>query len=482
MGVGVALYYFLTYDFITSPRKLEFVNLFGKWLMGIRPETGWTSIHPNYVAGIVAVCVPFILYPVLEYRRSKNRYPFLFVVLVVAGSLLAGAALIMTTSRGVVFAIFSGLGIWFLWKLTNLVAAGHVRKIFSFVLLAYLIAVVAFLYAGPAQAAGAVTGPSPYGNGSRAELFLTAIYLTQDFPLTGGGLASFPGLFSQYMLNIPFYYLPNSHNLFLDVAIEQGLIGGAIFLGLYLASVWKVSSSIAMGRGLSEFQWILLFSLVVAMVHGMVDNYLYNGAGSLLSLFLIGLSVNKVIQPGDVQAGYVVIPLSPAISSAIVFVAMVAGLILLRSTWYANLGAVRLAKIELAGFPANAWAESSVLAELGPAEAPLQSALRVDPANRTAHHRLGLIAMSRGDFESAAAHFVAANQQSPNHRGIAKALGYSYAWLGEADHARLYLERIPETRSELEAYAWWWQTQGRQDLSAKASRLAASMKNETSKP
>ena len=171
IGVGVALYYFLTYDFIASPRKLEFVNFFGRWLMGIRPETGWTSIHPNYVAGIVAICVPFALYPTLEYRRSKNRYPFLFVALVIAGLLLAGAALIMTTSRGVVFAIFSGLGIWFIWKLTNLVTAGHVRKIFSFGLLAYLIAVVAFLYAGPAQAAGAVTGPSLYGNGSRAELF-----------------------------------------------------------------------------------------------------------------------------------------------------------------------------------------------------------------------------------------------------------------------------------------------------------------------
>ena len=284
------------------------------------------------------------------------------------------------------------------------------------------------------------------------------------------------------MLNIPFYYLPNSHNLFLDVAIEQGFIGAAVFLGLYLASVWKVSNSIAMGRGLSGFQWILLYSLVVAMVHGMVDNYLYNGAGSLLSLFLIGLSVNKVIQPGDVQAGDFVLPGSPAISSAIVFVAIFAGLILLRSTWYANLGAVRLAKIELAGFPANAWTESSMLAESGSVEAPLQYALRLDPANRTAHHRLGLIALSQGDFESAAAHLETAYQKSPKHRGIAKALGYSYAWLGEANKARLYLERIPETQSELEAYAWWWQTQGRMDLSANATQLAASIKNETSKP
>ena len=84
--------------------------------------------------------------------------------------------------------------------------------------------------------------------------------------------------------------------------------------------------------------------------------------------------------------------------------------------------------------------------------------------------------MLRGDFQSAAGYLETALEQAPEHRGIIKSLGYCYTWLGDVDKARPLLEEIPEARSELEVYVWWWDTQGRLDLSAHASEMASELK------
>ena len=238
IGVGVSLHYLLTYDFITTPRKLEIVNSIGRWIMTVRPQTSWISIHPNYVAGMAAITVPFILYPVLEFKKNSRVLPRFVWMLIIIGLGITGFALVMATSRGVVFAIVSGLGGWFVWRFVTSSGISRWIKgeaVFPILLLIYLCVIVTFLYIGPARSGNLFTGNYYYGNGSRAELFSRSVYLLFAFPFTGGGLGSFPGLYSQYLLGIPFFNVPNSHNLFLDVGIEQGLFGGLSFLVLYLA-------------------------------------------------------------------------------------------------------------------------------------------------------------------------------------------------------------------------------------------------------
>ncbi len=148
----------------------------------------------------------------------------------------------------------------------------------------------------------------------------------------------------------------------------------------------------------------------------------------------------------------------------------------IRSIWRADLGAVQLSKVELNQFPSADWDVDYSLARLDTPEASLRSALELDPANRTANHRLGLIAMLRGDFQAAAGYLETALEQAPEHRGIVKSLGYCYTWLNNVEKARPLLQEIPEARSELEVYVWWWDTQGRPDLSAHASKMASELK------
>ena len=86
--------------------------------------------------------------------------------------------------------------------------------------------------------------------------------------------------------------------------------------------------------------------------------------------------------------------------------------------------------------------------------------------------------MLRRDFKSAVMYLEIAHNRAPLHRGIIKSLGYSYVWMGEMEKAQPLLSQIPEASEELDAYVWWWGTQGRNDLTENAN-LALNMLNTT---
>ena len=49
--------------------------------------------------------------------------------------------------------------------------------------------------------------------------------------------------------------------------------------------------------------------------------------------------------------------------------------------------------------------------------------------------------------------------------------GYTLVWLGQFESAADLLEDIPESRSEMETYARWWQQRNQLDLAQKANRM-----------
>jgi len=471
VGVGVSVYFFLTHNFIDVPRKVDVLNKIGMLWMKIRPQLPWQSIHPNYVSGVAVLTGIFGLYPL-----RKSSQSILVRSGILAGFFIVFSALVITTSRGIWMALGSVAGVWLLWRFVNLngikLRLGKEAS-FPILVLIFLCIVIAILYLGPARSPSSIVGSPYYGVGSRAELFGRSLYFVEDYPITGGGLAAFPGLYSQYILDIPYFYIVNSHNLFLDVFIEQGIFGGIVFILFYLVCIWRVSKAIVQSQpsDLRFFQWLVLSALMIAVIHGMVDDYLYNGKGSILSLLLIGLStfVTRAVCPPVrefvLQRKYALIVL--------VSLVMLGGITFnhWRAIWYANLGAVQLAKVELNGFPETGWADPAIITQLGQADASLRTALELDPLNRTAGHRLGLISMLRRDFSSAVVYLNIAHNESPRHRGIVKSLGFSYAWLGETDNAVSSLKEIPEAKNELDAYYFWWKEQGRSDLSTNAIKL-----------
>jgi hypothetical protein len=476
LGLGVAAHFFLTYNFTGVPATIL------SWWINKRHEVGWQPIHHGYTSGLLLITNLFALHWLVWLKqRISGPFTVILKLLSVVGLVVMLLAFVLTMSRGIWAAIGCAVGIWVIWRILKGFGTGsNFRLFFPSLVLPYLVVTIVLLYLMTAQTG---LGQGAYGENTRAEVFTRSTHLLLDYIFTGGGLGSFAGLYSQYILTIPYFYFINSYNIFLDVAVEQGLIGGLAFVSICLGSTWLVCQRIAKAH-VDERRfasWVSLFALVVVIVHGSIYDYLYNGSSTLLMFFPMGMAMGGVANPvpGTEIAGKSPTPLL-RFGSANLLIVFLGILVLLMlnfnkvvSLWYSNLGAVQMSQVELRNFPTSEWADSQIVPQLEIADTSFRSAIQYYPYNQTANYRLGLISMLRQDFRSAVINLEIAYQGSPEHRGIIKNLGYCYVWLGDMDKASELLRMIPEAQTELDAYTWWWNTQGRQDLSKNATQFSS---------
>lgn len=502
-GVGVAAYFLFTHDFQADPVKSALINKIGIQWMSLHPRFTWPSIQPtDTAAGLVIITSVYGFYFLKPRGRRKDD---LLNILVLAGFGLAFMAVMLATSRGALLAM-TAVGLILLVHM--LVRRLHspwrenLLRLFPWGV-CLLIGLTALLLVFPRETFGAESFPGRNLLFDRSGLIRTGIAIMEDFPLLGGGLNAFPGLYSQYILVIPYYSIANSHDIFVDVMIEQGVLGGLAFLILYMVGLWKTASLLNRdhtGR-MQVLYGCAFLSITIAILHGLVDDYLYSGWWSALAFFPFGMSMLVSATEPAYLAGSVeetALARTGGSESSSPFkryrrgaLALILGIVLLSTGlfWnrmaaqvFANIGAVKMDKIDLAGYPANHWDTGERVGELQSAKILFERSLVYNSNNRLANYRLGLIAMARKDFESAADYLEKAYQQDPSHRGIIKNLGYSYAWCGELNKAVLFLEQVPEAQSELEEYVWWWDAQGRHDLSVAASQLASLIHNKSNQP
>jgi hypothetical protein len=502
-GVGVASYFLLTHDWQAQPVRIQFFSQFVLRWMAIRPALSVDTIHPNVAAGLVAMVIPFPA--AIGLRGLRSRMPWLRRVPIILFAAATGTflffTLLITTSRGALLATGVAFMIWLTWKGSQVVAGRrHVdpRLIFAITLTFSVTAgLILFLTYpdGPEALVNRLPGPSNVD--SRVGLIRDTSHLIDDYSLFGAGLGSFPGLYSQYALILPSFVLGHSHNLLLDVTLEQGPLGllalAAVFGGsLVLLAQYETGDRRI--RHLSLLRWAIGSSLMVLLLHGLIDDPLY-GSRAVLFLFLIpGMAVavvrlngwdNKKIQKRRRKHHHYSMRFYAAVAAAglvLVFIFAIVNRNTIRSAWYANLGAVEMARVELSNWPTDQWDDGRNVALLAPAEDLFNKSLVFNPNNVTAHFRLGLIAMLRRDYETAVAHLDRAYQIDPTNRGVLKTLGYSYVWVGDFDHALVNLRRFREARQEMNVYITWWNSQGRPDLSDYAATMVEHLETVESRP
>ncbi|MFC1997974.1 tetratricopeptide repeat protein, partial [Chloroflexota bacterium] len=321
-------------------------------------------------------------------------------------------------------------------------------------------------------------GQETFQGATRLELVQGGLDLAGDFPITGGGLETFPGLYSHYIMETPFFLIPFAHNIFIDAAIEQGVLGVLAMGWVLFGSIWLLAKRLGT-ESESPFGLAILGCLLVMITHNMVDNLVYYTLSAPLLFILPGFAV-AVARAGDPQDDPSRVGGAGrwrfAALGALVLVILLAGAWFrqpLAATWYAGLGAVQMSKTQLADFPSGKWDAGGDMERFAAADALFLTALAYDPENRTANHRLGLIAMLDHDFQRAVPHLEIALQADPEHRGIRKALGYSYTWNGQYVQASELLTDLPEVIQEMDVYTWWWGTLGRDDLAGNAQEMLA---------
>ena len=478
-ALAVSIYFFLSYDFTGGAGGLA------AWWMNHRPQVNGPAIPPGHTSGLLVISSIFAFYWLWTIsKKSSGSAVAVIQLFLIFGTAMIALVSALTISRRIELIIMGVIGLCILWRVSTLAESDtRFRFAFPVLVLLYVTALILVGYLGQARAAA---GPAPgvYGTNSRTELFGRSVYFLLDYPITGAGLGSFPGVYSQYVLVIPFFYFTNSYNLFLDVAIEQGLLAGSISIILYVGTLLLVAKTLvnAPTNELRLMRWLVLFALIVTIVHGIFYDYLYNGNGTVLLFYPLGMAMIGAVTQSDPTSRAFQLPKVGSQSHRVIIgmlIAVIVPLILnlnrIIPLWYANVGAVQMSRVELDDFPTGQWATSEVVPRLDTAYTTLNSALQYDSRNQTANYRLGLISMLQQDFRTAATNLETAYEEAPNHRGIIKSLGYCYVWLGDVDKARLLLKQIPEAQHEMSIYIWWWETQGRPDLSQNASTMVSQL-------
>jgi hypothetical protein len=298
---------------------------------------------------------------------------------------------------------------------------------------------------------------------NRITLLQDSLLLARDYAWTGVGLGSFMMNFSIYTLLIHVGYIHSSHNFLLDLLIEQGILG----LSAY---VWLVTLIIHIGiqrlrHSTSDVRYRIeagLISLMVILVHGLVEAPLYGHRGLLFLFVPMGfVSMGSKISGLNAKTAFVT-PVSMVVVVIVSFITL-AMISFTRpafiSSLYASLGSVAQAKIELTSYDPGRFSERSMDlirrdVNIDTAISSFEQSLKWDPKNVTSLQRLAAIDLSRGAYESALVYMTAA--WNAGHRDSVTRLLFGDALVaaGRIEQAADIIKGLKWAESRLDGQAW----------------------------
>jgi tetratricopeptide (TPR) repeat protein len=211
----------------------------------------------------------------------------------------------------------------------------------------------------------------------------------------------------------------------------------------------------------------VLASFVTLLVHGVTDSEFY--ASRLLPLILLpvgmALAVDRMLLRADRAPE--AIPSRRIGAPVLLFMlpSLLFGLSLLLpnpvAAFHANLGAIRQTDAELSVYQWPDWSMQDALRrspkiDLAPAQQEYARALASDAANVTANRRLGQIALSRGEYESACHFLERAYAAAPSQLTTKQLLGECYAIGGRVEEAADLWREIRFDPDRLRMREWWY--------------------------
>lgn len=469
-GGVLTAYFFITTDWAALTVKVPALVALGQAISAQLPRLAAHRISPNVFGGMLAVTLPFYV-PLLAlpgaealpltpgWRRALRFFWSAVLAVALLGWLVA-------SSRGAWLALAGAVTLWALWRALGALTRNGRRGIRrsarawslrlrwmggALLLGAALLALaVVLIFEGHFPGVGSLT--------NRLDLLRTSALLARDTPFTGIGLGMYEMHFSIYTLLIHVGYIVNSHNLLLDIAIEQGVFGAFAYAGL--AALAFVTGLRWLRDASRAHAWIVeaaLAALLVGLAHGMVDDILYGSRALLLLLVPFGMlaGVGRQSDPGWVLR-------RSWILAAILTVMAIPGILLIcqgRGSWQANLGAIAQARVELNAYDQHHFDNPTMdqvrrQEDLSAAIAHFERALAADSGALTARQRLAAIDLARGDY--AAALDLLQGVWDAGHRDAVTRLLYGDALVahGRVDEAAAVVRGIEFAQSRLLGQAW----------------------------
>ncbi|MGZ9222581.1 MAG: O-antigen ligase family protein [Anaerolineales bacterium] len=255
--------------------KLRFLNF--AFLTRL-PEIILDRVHPNVMAGNLAIFVPFALGAALF--SGKHFSPAAKVCL--GGLALAiGGVIVLTQSRGAFLAVIVGVFIlaWLrsVWVGVGLSVIGLAGLAYAYFSGFDFIRAYYWLVASGGDTLGI-----------RMEIWSRALFMLHDFPFTGVGMGSFQDVMNMlYPLRPTPVEIGHAHQIFLQVAVDlgiPGLIGWGSCLLATFACAWDLFRK---GRHLDSW-WMrtigacVLAGMTAVVVHGLTDAVTWGTRASVI--------------------------------------------------------------------------------------------------------------------------------------------------------------------------------------------------------
>jgi hypothetical protein len=288
-------------------------------------------------------------------------------------------------------------------------------------------------------------------SGDRPNIWRNSLDLASDYPVTGFGLGDFEMTYSTYALLVHVGHTAHAHNLWLDIWLEQGLLGLVAWAGLMLNAIWP--------KPASPWRMAALAALGVMLLHTLADDPFYGYGGAAIPMMFIPLGL--LARPHETAP-------RPRLQPASIAWVLVGGAAIIagispggRARIESDLGALSQTRHELAIYrwpdmPMQDILRRSGGVDLSEALAHYHAALVLDPSDPSANRRLGQIELSQGNYVDACAHLQTAYRAAPQQRATRQLLGECAALNGDRDQAMQLWQSIDVSESQLDIRQWWY--------------------------
>lgn len=236
--------------------------------------------NPNLLAGYLTMVIAF--WTGYRIYRSRTRDGMIGI----AGLILLGVCLLLTYSRGAwlsLSAVLLGLG-------------GFGKKKGRYLLWGFigLCGVILLTDTSITERLTSVFSPTSESSSAlRLAIWDSSLYIIKDYPIFGIGWGAFPEIYPlyDYFLGENKTIIFHTHNLYLQLIVETGIIGFLIWLtiiGLTLQTLWgEIKKENPMAMGLS-------CAILTGLFGGLTDVWFYNPQIAAFFWLLIGWSQREL--------------------------------------------------------------------------------------------------------------------------------------------------------------------------------------------
>lgn len=235
--------------------------------------------NPNLLAGYFSIVIAFWCGYRVFRARSRDS------IAGAAGLVLFGICLLLTYSRGAwlsIFTILVGLGIW------------SKKRKYLFGGLFLLLLLVFLGEASILERIQSVFQPlAESSSAMRLAIWHSTLYMIWDHPVFGIGWGAFPAVYPiyDYFMGEGQIVLYHAHNLYLQIAAETGLVGFLLWISVVGAVLIQLLARIRKKDSLATG---VACAIVVILLGGLTDDWLFNPKIACLFWFLIGIGQAKM--------------------------------------------------------------------------------------------------------------------------------------------------------------------------------------------